>query len=103
MHEPAGLIESAFQHKAVEMGIPSTNHYGATADGIILAYRVGVSFRFMNASQFHPTGVIYPEQNVGLLITEKVRVAGAQLLNREGGGSSSIPWNHPGMWSPRRS
>jgi len=28
--------------------------------------------------------VIYPEQNVGLLITEKVRGAGAQLLNREG-------------------
>jgi succinate dehydrogenase/fumarate reductase flavoprotein subunit len=65
-------------------GFPTTNHYGATADGIILAYRVGVPFRFMDASQFHPTGVIYPEQNVGLLITEKVRGAGAQLLNREG-------------------
>jgi aspartate oxidase len=38
----------------------------------------------MSSSQFHPTGVIYPEQNVGLLITEKVRGAGAQLLNREG-------------------
>ena len=65
-------------------GFPTTNHYGATADGIILAYRVGVPFRFMDASQFHPTGVIYPEQNVGLLITEKVRGAGAQLINREG-------------------
>ena len=65
-------------------GFPTTNHYGATADGIVLAYRVGVPFRFMDASQFHPTGVIYPEQNVGLLITEKVRGAGAQLLNREG-------------------
>jgi succinate dehydrogenase / fumarate reductase flavoprotein subunit len=38
----------------------------------------------MGSSQFHPTGVIYPEQNVGLLITEKVRGAGAQLLNRDG-------------------
>jgi len=65
-------------------GFPTTNHYGATADGIVLAYRAGVPFRFMDASQFHPTGVIYPEQNVGLLITEKVRGAGAQLLNREG-------------------
>ena len=65
-------------------GFPTTNHYGATADGIVLAYRVGVPFRFMDASQFHPTGVIYPEQNVGLLITEKVRGAGAQLINREG-------------------
>jgi len=65
-------------------GFPTTNHYGATADGIVLAYRVGVPFRFMGASQFHPTGVIFPEQNVGLLITEKVRGAGAQVLNREG-------------------
>ena len=65
-------------------GFPTTNHYGATADGIVLAYHAGVPFRFMDASQFHPTGVIYPEQNVGLLITEKVRGAGAQLLNREG-------------------
>jgi aspartate oxidase len=38
----------------------------------------------MGSSQFHPTGVIYPEQNVGLLITEKVRGAGAQLLNKDG-------------------
>ncbi|MFC1717895.1 FAD-binding protein [Candidatus Poribacteria bacterium] len=65
-------------------GFPTTNHYGATADGIVLAYHVGVPFRFMGSSQFHPTGVIYPEQNVGLLITEKVRGAGAQLLNRDG-------------------
>jgi aspartate oxidase len=36
---------------------------------------------FMDASQFHPTGVAFPEQNAGLLITEKVRGAGAQLVN----------------------
>ena len=65
-------------------GFPTTNHYGATADGLVLAYRVGCSFVFMDASQFHPTGVIFPEQNVGLLITEKVRGAGAQLLNKDG-------------------
>lgn len=63
---------------------PTTNHYGATADGLVLAYRVGCSFVFMDASQFHPTGVIFPEQNVGLLITEKVRGAGAQLVNING-------------------
>jgi succinate dehydrogenase / fumarate reductase flavoprotein subunit len=63
---------------------PTTNHYGATADGLVLAYRVGASLVFMDASQFHPTGVIYPEQNVGLLITEKVRGAGAQLVNIDG-------------------
>lgn len=65
-------------------GFPTTNHYGATADGLVLAYRVGCSLVFMDASQFHPTGVIFPEQNVGLLITEKVRGAGAQIVNVDG-------------------
>lgn len=65
-------------------GFPTTNHYGATADGLVLAYRAGCSFSFMDASQFHPTGVIFPEQNVGLLITEKMRGAGAQVINSDG-------------------
>lgn len=63
---------------------PTTNHYGATADGLVLGYHIGCSLRFMDASQFHPTGVVFPEQNVGLLITEKVRGAGAQLINVDG-------------------
>jgi succinate dehydrogenase / fumarate reductase flavoprotein subunit len=65
-------------------GYATTNHYGATADGLVMAYRAGCSLRFMEASQFHPTGVAFPEQNVGLLITEKFRGAGAQLLNIDG-------------------
>ena len=65
-------------------GYDTTNHYGATADGLVIAYRIGCSLRFMEASQFHPTGVAFPEQNVGLLITEKVRGAGAHLLNVDG-------------------
>ncbi|MEE8184918.1 MAG: FAD-binding protein, partial [Thermodesulfobacteriota bacterium] len=36
------------------------------------------------STQYHPTGAVYPEQNVGLLITEKVRGLGAQLLNIDG-------------------
>ena len=63
---------------------PTTNHYGATGDGLVIAYRAGCPLRFMGASQFHPTGVVFPEQNVGLLITEKVRGAGAHLLNVDG-------------------
>jgi succinate dehydrogenase/fumarate reductase flavoprotein subunit len=65
-------------------GFPTTNHYGATADGVVVGYRAGASLRFLEATQFHPTGVIFPEQNIGLLITEKVRGAGAQLLNADG-------------------
>ncbi|MBI5559959.1 MAG: FAD-binding protein [Deltaproteobacteria bacterium] len=65
-------------------GFPTTNHYGATADGIVIAYRAGAELRDMDSTQYHPTGAVYPEQNVGLLITEKVRGLGAQLLNVDG-------------------
>jgi succinate dehydrogenase/fumarate reductase flavoprotein subunit len=63
---------------------PCTNHYGATADGLVMAYRAGVKACFLDSTQFHPTGAIFPEQNAGLLITEKVRGLGAHLLNRNG-------------------
>jgi succinate dehydrogenase / fumarate reductase flavoprotein subunit/L-aspartate oxidase len=63
---------------------PTTNHYGATADGIVMAYRAGADLKDLDSTQYHPTGAIFPEQNVGLLITEKVRGLGAQLLNSEG-------------------
>lgn len=66
------------------MGFPTTNHYGATADGLAMAYHAGCQLVFLESSQFHPTGAIYPEQIVGLLITEKIRGAGAQFLNIEG-------------------
>ena len=65
-------------------GFPTTNHYGATADGIVMAYRAGASLVDMGSTQYHPTGAVYPEQNVGLLITEKVRGLGAHILNIEG-------------------
>ncbi len=65
-------------------GFPTTNHYGATADGVVMAYRAGVQIQDLESTQYHPTGTIFPEQNVGLLITEKVRGLGAQLLNTEG-------------------
>ena len=65
-------------------GFPTTNHYGATADGVVIAYRAGALIDDMDSTQYHPTGAVYPEQNVGLLITEKVRGLGAQLLNIDG-------------------
>jgi succinate dehydrogenase/fumarate reductase flavoprotein subunit len=62
----------------------TTNHYGATADGIVIAYRAGVPVCFLHTVQYHPTGVVFPEQAEGILITEKFRGAGANVLNREG-------------------
>ena len=63
---------------------PTTNHYGATADGIVMAYRAGARLSFMDTVQYHPTGAAFPEQIVGLLITEKMRSLGAQLVNSQG-------------------
>ncbi len=65
-------------------GFPTTNHYGATMDGVVMAYRAGAKTIFLDAVQYHPTGAAYPEQIVGLLITEKVRGLGGQLLNKYG-------------------
>lgn len=63
---------------------PTSNHYGATADGLVLANRVGARIIFIDTIQYHPTGVAFPEQISGQLITEKVRGVGAQLVNRNG-------------------
>jgi succinate dehydrogenase/fumarate reductase flavoprotein subunit len=65
-------------------GYPTTNHYGATADGLIIAYRAGARLIYMDTMQYHPTGVAYPPQILGQLVTEKVRTLGAQLVNKEG-------------------
>jgi succinate dehydrogenase/fumarate reductase flavoprotein subunit len=65
-------------------GFPTTNHYGATGDGLVLGYRSGVGLCFLHTTQFHPTGAIFPEQAEGLLISEKFRGAGVHLLNIDG-------------------
>jgi len=65
-------------------GFMTTNHYGATADGIVLGYRAGLKLKFMHTVQYHPTGAVFPEQVEGLLITEKFRGAGANVLNIDG-------------------
>ena len=65
-------------------GFPTSNHYGATADGLVLGYRSGAKLAFLDTIQYHPTGVGYPEQILGQLITEKVRGVGAQLVNTDG-------------------
>jgi len=62
----------------------TTNHYGATADGIVIGYRAGVPVCFLHTVQYHPTGVVFPEQAEGILITEKFRGAGANVLNIHG-------------------
>ncbi len=65
-------------------GFPTSNHYGATADGLVLAYRAGAKLLYADTLQYHPTGAAEPTQIYGALVTEKVRSLGAQLVNKEG-------------------
>ena len=65
-------------------GFPTSNHYGATADGLILGYRAGAKLLYQDTLQYHPTGVAFPQQIYGALVTEKVRSMGAKLINSEG-------------------
>ena len=65
-------------------GFPTSNHYGATADGLVLGYRAGAKLLYADTLQYHPTGAAYPEQIFGALVTEKVRSLGAKLVNKNG-------------------
>jgi len=65
-------------------GFPTTNHYGATYDGPVMAYRTGAVLRDPETVQYHPTGAAYPQQIIGLLLTEKLRTSGAQPVNKDG-------------------
>ncbi|MDY6842585.1 MAG: FAD-binding protein [Thermodesulfobacteriota bacterium] len=62
-------------------GFMTTNHYGATADGIVMGYRAGLGLQYLGTVQYHPTGIVFPEQMEGVLISEKFRAAGAHVLN----------------------
>ena len=65
-------------------GFPTSNHYGATADGLVLGYRAGAKLLYAETLQYHPTGAAFPEQIFGALVTEKVRSLGAKLVNCNG-------------------
>ena len=65
-------------------GFPTSNHYGATADGLVLGYRAGAKLLYADTLQYHPTGAAFPQQIFGALVTEKVRSLGAKLINRDG-------------------
>jgi succinate dehydrogenase/fumarate reductase flavoprotein subunit len=65
-------------------GFPTSNHYGATGDGLILAYRLGAKLLQIDTFQYHPTGAVYPEQLLGALVTEGIRSEGGHLVNGKG-------------------
>ena len=65
-------------------GFPTSNHLGATGDGLVLAYRMGAKLCELESFQYHPTGLVHTPHLSGKLVTEAVRAAGAMLLNGAG-------------------
>jgi succinate dehydrogenase / fumarate reductase flavoprotein subunit len=55
-----------------------------TGDGMYLALRAGCRLQDMELVQFHPTGMVAPEEAAGTLVTEAVRGEGGHLLNALG-------------------
>jgi succinate dehydrogenase / fumarate reductase flavoprotein subunit len=54
-------------------------------DAMALAYGAGAALKDMEFVQFHPTGMVEPEEMDGRLVTEAVRGEGGRLYNVEGG------------------
>ena len=61
-------------------GFATTNHPGATGDGITLSEKLGAAFVDMDQIQTHPTVV----ETTGVMVTEAVRGNGAVLINTQG-------------------
>jgi succinate dehydrogenase / fumarate reductase, flavoprotein subunit len=55
-----------------------------TGDAMRLAAEAGCRLRDMELVQFHPTGMVYPEEWAGTLVTEAVRAEGGILRNAMG-------------------
>jgi succinate dehydrogenase / fumarate reductase flavoprotein subunit len=53
-------------------------------DGMYLALQAGCRLADMELVQFHPTGMVAPEEVAGTLVTEAVRGEGGRLMNSEG-------------------
>ncbi|WP_297444320.1 FAD-binding protein [Desulfurobacterium sp.] len=65
-------------------GFQTSNNFGATGDAIVLAYRAGAKLEGLDSFQYHPTGIVYPDHMVGVLVTEAIRSLGAHLVNAKG-------------------
>ena len=55
-----------------------------TGDGFYLGLKAGCTLQDMELVQFHPTGMVIPENIAGTLVTEAVRGEGGHLLNANG-------------------
>ena len=54
----------------------SSRKHENTGDGYFLALKAGCDLKDMEMVQFHPSGMLYPEEIAGTLVTEAVRGEG---------------------------
>ena len=55
-----------------------------TGDGYFLGLKAGCELIDMEMVQFHPSGMVLPEESEGTLVTEAVRGEGGKLINNKG-------------------
>jgi fumarate reductase flavoprotein subunit len=72
--------EMVEQYRPDLKGFSTTNHQGATGDGIVMAQTVGADLTDIGEIQIHPT----TDPGTGYLFTEGLRGDGAILVNFEG-------------------
>nr|WP_276933569.1 flavocytochrome c [Globicatella sulfidifaciens] len=75
-----GNLEMVSEIKPELEGFVTTNHEGATGDGIRMAEELGAAVVDMDQIQIHPT----VEQSTSYLVTESVRGEGGILVNQQG-------------------
>ena len=78
----------------------TTNPTLSTGDGVAMAYRAKAQINHLEFVQFHPTSLYNPGEKPSFLITEAMRGAGAELLNKR---SSSFmhKYDNRGSLAPR--
>ena len=62
----------------------SSRRNESTGDGFYLGLKAGCKLIDMELVQFHPTGMVIPEEIAGTLVTEAVRGEGGKLINNNG-------------------
>lgn len=80
----AVIIATGGSGRLHHAGLNTNNHYGATADGVVLAYRAGASLIDQDSHQYTATGIVWPTAILGVRLIDVFRTIGAGLCNANG-------------------